>query len=160
VDQPIVIWILRALHILSGVFWAGSISLLARYIVPASRARAADRGALLGDLFRERKLGLALGGSSIINVLTGMLLYVQFYLGQPWNLSSPGPAEGFGLGGLLALVALIVGLTMLSPLRRERANPEDPDAVSARAARIASSTRVLMFLLVPATILMAIARYL
>jgi hypothetical protein len=163
-EQPIVIMALRALHILSGVFWAGSISLLARYVVPSSRSRERDPGGVLGDMFKDRRLGMALGGAGIVNVVTGLLLYWRLFWGHAWNLRSPGPVEAFGVGGILAIVALILGAgygaSMFVALSHEQGGPESAAVAQRRAARVAILTRVLMVLLVLATLLMAIARYL
>ena len=70
-----------------------------------------DGGAILGHLFKDRRLGLALAAAGTTNLVTGMLLYSKFYAGQRWNLASPGPTEAFGLGGALALAALIIGIS-------------------------------------------------
>ena len=161
-DSPLVIILLRALHILGGVFWVGSIILLARFVVPASRKT--DGGAILGHLFKDRRLGLALAAAGTTNIVTGMLLYSKFYAAQRWNFASPGPTEAFGLGGVLALAALIIGVTygvwMARTLSGEAPGSETAEIGARRAAHVAVLTRVQMVLLIAATLLMATARYL
>jgi uncharacterized membrane protein len=161
--SPFIVMLLRAFHIVSGVFWVGSIILLARFIVPASREIERPPGAFLGELFKNRKLGVALGGAAVTTVVTGIILYWGLYAGQTWNLASPGPSETFGAGGLLALIAMIVGLgygtRMFAELSNQPPGSETGEVVAQRAKRVAILTRVLMVLLVLATLLMAIARY-
>jgi uncharacterized membrane protein len=162
--SPAIIMTLRAFHILSGVFWVGSITLLARFIVPASRETEKPPGAFLGELFKNRKLGAALAGAALVTVITGMILYAGLYGSQAWNFGSPGPAEGFGVGGLLGIAALVIGagygVRMFVDLSRQAPGSETAEVVSQRAGRVAILTRILMVLLLLATILMAIARYL
>ena len=153
----------RALHILSGVFWVGAVSLLARFVIPASRARPGDDGALVADLFRFRRLGPALGGAGAVNLVTGLYLYSGFYPRQDWNLASPGPAEAYAIGGILAATALglgvVQGIGMLRRLRRNREQPSDPEMAAELTPQVAVVMRINMALLIIATILMAVGRY-
>ena len=43
-DQPIVLFLLRAIHIGVGVFWIGSVLLVTFYLLPAARATGAAGG--------------------------------------------------------------------------------------------------------------------
>jgi uncharacterized membrane protein len=156
-------WIvmLRAFHILSGVFWVGAISLLARFVVPA--ARQDNRISIMETLFKQMHLGAALGGAGLVNVLSGLLLYGRFYFGRSWDLRHPGPAEIFGVGGILAIIALLFGaaygIAMVRALQNDTPEHGPGGVAPDRAARVATLTRVQMGLLVTATVLMAIARY-
>jgi hypothetical protein len=160
-NDPIVIMLLRAFHIVSGVFWVGSIALLARFVVAASLARERDPGGVLGELFQKRRLGVALAGAGIVNFATGILLYSEFYIDQPWNLAAFGPAEAFGLGGMLAMTALVIGLgygvSLHTALSRQPSVTSKDAAL--HGARLALLTRLQSILLVTATVLMAIGRY-
>jgi hypothetical protein len=132
--QPTLL-VIQALHILSGVFWAGSTFALAR-----SRATSAD------ELFRPQM------GAAVVAVVTG---------GGLWHLLHP---SGFGtqelvlaLGALAAVLAVGVQGAMCGPDLRQLATAS---AASTRLmGKVTLGHRIAAGLLALTVICMATARY-
>ena len=53
-DQPIVLFLLRAIHIGVGVFWIGSVLLVTFYLLPAVRATGPAGGQVLQEMMLRR----------------------------------------------------------------------------------------------------------
>ena len=161
--------ILRLIHILTGVFWAGSMFFLAGQIW-----RAVDIDEAAGLAFMERLMLRARGGMAMaiaggLNVLSGIGLYGLDSGGfQPaWSSSPVGMT--FGIGGLAGILALVVG--MLTGRAGERlgnlivatqggaAAAANATELTALRDRVRVLTRAAAALLGIAVIAMAIARY-
>lgn len=122
------------LHVLSGVFWAGTTFVLAR-----------TGGYQAGEFFRPQM------GAATIVVLTGGLLWFLLHRG------SPGLTEHIlGLGAICALAAAGVQGASAPAVRLAAAG--GPDA-SKPSRRIALSQRISAGLLVITVACMAAARY-
>jgi hypothetical protein len=55
-DERTITIILRLVHILAGVFWAGTVFLMAGFLVPTMRATGREGGVFVQYLMRERRL--------------------------------------------------------------------------------------------------------
>lgn len=100
--------ILRIIHILSGVFWAGSTLVFATYIEPSIRASGPEGGKVMQRLAAAGySKAMAVAGS--LTVLAGLLLYwtASGHLRLAWVTSGQGLA--LSLGGLSAIIALVIG---------------------------------------------------
>jgi hypothetical protein len=130
----------QALHILAGVFWAGSTFALAR-----SRAASAD------ELFRPQ-----MGAAAMATMTGGILWYL---------LQTPGfGTQGFGtrekvlaLGALAAVLAAGVQGALCGSALRQLATAGGPDARS--QAQVTLGHRIAAALLALTVICMATARY-
>ncbi len=101
--------VLRWIHILSGVFWAGSTFLMATFIEPSIRGSGPEGGKVMQKIAARgyaRVMGIA-GGLAI---LAGLLLYwtASGHLRLAWIMSGQGLA--LTLGGLSAIIAMFVGI--------------------------------------------------
>ena len=65
---------LRFLHIVSAVFWAGSIMYLAWFIIPAVKALGPDGGKFMQQLARTNKLPIVMLITGTLTNLGGILL--------------------------------------------------------------------------------------
>jgi uncharacterized membrane protein len=162
------VMVLRLLHILSGVFWAGSAILFGFVISPAISATAEAGQKVLAHLVTKARISATIAYSAILTVLAGGGLYWIDSQGftSPWQRSGPG--VGFGIGGLAALVALVFGLlvgkntNILGRVAAEihgKPSPEQLTRIRAAAKQLGyagpiSSTAVLI-----ALVCMATARY-
>lgn len=172
-ESPVLIWILRLLHILTGVFWVGGVLLFARFLFPAARALGPAAGPMMDQLTRVRKLPQSLLGAALVSILSGLLLYWHDSAGfqGPWLGSPTGMA--FGTGGFLGIIAFVIGLTVNSPTARQlgalgaaiqaRGGPPAPEEAGEMRRlqeRLGVALQVVTILLVLATAAMAVARYL
>ena len=161
--------ILRLIHILTGVFWAGSMFFLAGQIW-----RAVDADETAGLAFMERLMLRARGGMALaiaggLNVLSGIGLYAMDSGGfQPaWSSSPVGMT--FGIGGLAGILALVVGMLtgrageklgqLIVATQGSAPAPDSATELIALRDRVRVLSRAGAALLGVAVIAMAIARY-
>ncbi|NNG16648.1 MAG: hypothetical protein HKM89_09215 [Gemmatimonadales bacterium] len=163
--------ILRMLHILLGVFWAGTIFFLVLFLGPTFRAVGPDGAPVMRELLRRRFLDV-LPVVAGLTIITGVILY--------WRLSG-GMAAGwmrspFGVyltvGGVASVLAFIIGV---SGVRADTLRAAGMAAALAAAsdeecqgmqveiqrlrARSAAAARWVARLLIIAVAAMAVARY-
>jgi uncharacterized membrane protein len=168
-----VVILLRILHIQSGVFWVGGVMFFARFLFPAARAIGPAAGPLMDQLTRVRKLPGALVGAGVGNALTGLLLFWHDSAGFQGAWMSSKTGMTFGTGGLLALIALGIGMTVNAPTARAmgelaasiqaRGGPPAPEQAAEMQRlqnRLGTALAAVMVLLILATLAMATARYL
>lgn len=163
--------ILRIVHIVTSVFWAGTVFFLVSFLMPAM-GKIGPAAGPLGAEFQERKLFIKLPIIGLVAIITGFWMYYLRMSGGAWGATRE--AMTLGAGGVSALVALIVGGTFARPhqdkamsLGREiggmAAGPEK-DAKLALAgvhrAKALMAARIVATLLGITVIAMAGARYL
>jgi uncharacterized membrane protein len=167
------ILVLRLIHILTGVFWVGGILVFARFIFPTARALGPAAGPFMDQVVRVRKLPRALILAGVFSVLSGVGLYWRDSMGfkSEWMASPTGIV--FGVGGLLAITALVIGVSVNAPTAQRLAavsgkiqaqggppTPEQEAEVRRLQKRLGVVLPLVTALLVLATVAMALARYL
>jgi uncharacterized membrane protein len=106
--------LLRIVHILFGVFWAGTMFFFVLWLEPSLRAVGPAGGQVMGQLGKRGYLtwmpviaGLA--------VLSGLWLYwLDFGRGGPTMMASRF-AMTLGTGAVLAIIALVLGIAIMRP---------------------------------------------
>src|SRR5215210_4223006 len=98
--------VLRVIHIIAGVFWAGSIMAIAWFVLPASQAMGQPGGAFMQQLMFRQRLRLFVGGSMILTILSGLTMYTWLATETDgaWARSRMGVTLGVG-----AVAAIIAG---------------------------------------------------
>jgi len=162
---------LRLIHIVSGVFWVGSIIFMAWLLTPALRATGAAGGAVIQQLVRAQRLPTYLIAAMLLTVISGLLLFQHDSASFPgWMRTGTGMT--FSAGAVLAIVGAIIGVFFNTPIAKRlsalgasiQAGGRPPTAEQAaslemlqsRLARLSSIAAVLLILAVAA---MAVARY-
>jgi len=164
---------LRLVHIVLGVFWVGGATFVALLLMPSLRAVGPAGGAVMQQLAQVRRMPQWFMAASILTLLSGIGLYWHDSAGfssSTWLGSGPG--QMFGLGGVLAIAASVVGMAVNSPTARQlgaltagvqaAGRPPSPDeaaAIQRLQARLASAAWLVAVLLLLATAAMALARY-
>ena len=165
-DQPAVLFVLRAIHIVGGVLWVGGLMLLTFYFLPASRSLGPAAQPMLQELMGRRKLPVYLMTLAIATTLAGILLMLRniSLTGGAWARSPMG--IGISIGAATAIIAVVIGMTVTAPAaKRLGGSPkpgETPLSDEARAARVRRTTlasRVVLVLLGISALTMATARY-
>ena len=166
------ILMLRLVHIIAGVFWVGSVLFATVMLMPSIRAVGPSGAAIMNELVR-RRMPLIMMGSAILTIGAGIWLMMILSGGAPgvWMQSSTGRA--FGIGGGLAILALVLGMAVNAPTAgrmsaigaaaAKRGGPPTADEVAELQrlqSRMANASIVVAILLLVATGVMAIARYL
>ena len=108
-----IIIVLRILHILSGVFWVGGAVTTAFFLLPTVKATGPIGGQFAGALVQRTHLPEWLTAAGGVSVLSGLLLYWNFYAGLAWTGFEPQVV--IGIGGLLAIISLVIGFFVSRP---------------------------------------------
>jgi uncharacterized membrane protein len=164
--------LLRLIHILTGVFWVGGILVFARFVFPTAQALGPAAGPVMDHLMRVRKLPRALILAGLLTVLSGLGLFWRDSMGFRSKWMGTPTAMVFGFGGLLAILALVIGLTVNAPTAQRLAalsgkiqaqgsppTPEQVAEVQRLQKRLGVVLPLITALVVLATVAMALARY-
>jgi len=163
---------LRLVHILSGVYWAGTMFFFVSFLEPSLRSLGPDGGKVMIRMFERGYLKL-LPVAAILTMLSG--LWLLWILSDGFDAAYMGSRIGMALstGGALAILAFVFGMLVMRPAAARiweiaRRLPQEADE-SARnnlmaemgtlRARSVFGARVVFALLVGAVALMAVARY-
>ena len=165
--------VLRVIHILSGVFWAGSAFFAAAFLIPAVGASGPAGGAVMQQVIGKRRFPAVSGIAALLTVLSGAGMYwynVRVSSGA-WARSVPGMT--YGIGATAAIVTIIVALTMIVPTGNHllelggalqaRGGPPTPEQMGRLGhlqGRMLFASRMAAACLMVAVIAMATARYL
>ena len=165
--------VLRFIHILSGVFWAGSVFFVAGFLIPGLRASGPAGGQVMQQVIGKLRYPTAAGTAGLLTILSGAGMYwrnVSVSSGG-WATSVPGLTYGFG--ALAAITAIIIFARIIRPLGSNSYNWPAPSnraagrRVPSRRAgsrsckgRLAFASRLGASCLAVTVICMATARYL
>src|SRR5712692_4794797 len=110
--MDVLIIVLRLIHILTGVFWAGTAFFLVSFLTPAIQAAGPEGGKVMQRLALSR-FPRALPGAAVFTVLSGLVMYWDKYIAV--NLWSTRAGIGFAFGGAMGLIAVLIGLLVTAP---------------------------------------------
>ncbi|MGH2626133.1 MAG: hypothetical protein ACRDHY_05730 [Anaerolineales bacterium] len=165
--------VLRTLHILGGVFWAGTAFLLVSVIEPAMRDLGAEAGKFMQRLADRGRMSVYTSAAAGINVLTGLVMYERVSGGysEAWLMTGRGLALTFGAWA--GLIAFVVGILVSGRAGRRmgelgkalQASGQPPSAdqqeeMKRLQGRISAGGRWVAILLVIAVLGMSSAQYL
>ncbi len=164
--------VLRLLHILTGVFWAGTIFFMAFYLEPSVRAAGPDAARVMGGI-QKRRLLTVLPIVGLLTILSGVDLYRRLSAGfEPsWVHSRIGIT--YGVGAVASIIALAVGLFVMRPATMTAgrlaaglsAVPDDAERqrlqtnIQLLQGRSRTALRIIAGLLTVAVVTMAVGRY-
>src|SRR5262249_25430916 len=133
-----IVWILRLIHIVVGAFWVGGAITTAFFILPTVQATGPIGGQFAGQVMARTRLPTVLVAAGGIAVLAGIILYVMKW--APGGFA--GPAVYYAIGGVIAIIVLIIGGTvsrpaadMLSTLGQKIASQGSPPTAEQTAER-------------------------
>jgi uncharacterized membrane protein len=147
----------RVLHIVIGVFWAGTVFFNAILLGPAIQDTGPDGGKVMGALAR-RGLMTILPVTGILTVLSGLWLYWHASAGFDPAYMRSRPGMVYGMGMVLTVVALLLGILVVRPAITKAATAEPALAQQLRQ-RAGAGARVVALLVGIAVICMAVGRY-
>ena len=164
--------ILRLLHILLGVFWVGAMAFNTIFLGPAITEAGPDGAKVMGSIIRRRFMDV-MPVVALLTILSGLWLYwrVSGGFNHHWIHTPSGLA--YSAGGLLAIVSFVYGVTLIRPTMtklgklaagaQQETDPAKRQAIMAEVGRLRRRSTtfgwVALVLLVLATALMAVARY-
>lgn len=156
--SPTLILLARAIHILAGVYWAGSMFVMVGNLLPAMRNGA---GPALVPVMKS--IGMRSGIAALLTIFAGFYLYAALH-----GEDKSAGAQVLTIGAIAAIFAFLVGVVVNMPAGRKLAQlnanpPADPQQRARQAAalqsRVTLGTRVIGVLMGVAVLCMAVFRY-
>ena len=161
----------RVLHVVLGVFWAGTLVFNAAFLLPAIRDAGPEGAKVAAGLIRRRFLDI-LPIMAAVTVLSGLYLYWRVSGGFAAEYMGSAPGIVYGAGSVAALTALALGVGILRPaMLRAAALTQSAAGLAAKEAEQALTTaqalraragtvaRAIAWLLGAAAVAMSLARY-
>ena len=165
--------VLRLLHVVAGAIWVGAAFVVAFFLFPAIRASGPAGGVVMRQVAAVRKLPIVLTIMGWIAVLSGFALYARDSMGDSNGWSASPAAITFGAGGLLSLIAILLGTFWNRPVAAKMAavgaalqgaGSPPPTHLVSEMARLqesfAKASKIVAVLLIGTAIAMSVARYL
>lgn len=167
--MDIVLLVLRLIHVLAGVFWAGAALAMTFFISPAIGATAEAGQKVMGQLMTQSKFSKTMVLAGYSTAIAGAILYWIDSDGFTSAWMSAGPGIGFGLGALFAIVGLVAGIMIprtgaamgqLAAQFKGAPTSEQQAQMAALRKRQATVSTINAWCLIIAVVLMGTARYL
>jgi uncharacterized membrane protein len=164
--------ILRLVHILCASIWVGIGFFMPYFLAPALAEAGPDAGKVMGAL-QKRGIMTLLPLVAIATLISGFWLYWRMSAGEMGAFSATPMGSAFGFGGIVALIAWIIGMTIVRPSMMKAAaimqsiasaqNPEERtrliQSANSLRTRSARAGKLVAILLLTAASAMAVARY-
>ena len=162
------IWLLRIIHIVAGVFWVGGTLIMTFFVSPSISAMGESGQKFVGHLMNNLKFSNRMSAAAGATILAGLLLFwLDARAGEAWLRSSF--ATGLKLGAALALVGLVLGImggrtaraiAQLGAQIQGKPSPAQQTQIQAIQKRQSAYSTMAAITLVLAVVFMAVARYL
>jgi uncharacterized membrane protein len=162
------IWLLRIIHIVAGVFWVGGSLIMAFFVAPTAAATGESGRKFVGHLMNSLKFTNRMSMAAGATVLAGFLLYaLDARAGEAWLQSNF--AMGLGIGAAFAIVGFVFGILLSRSIRslvqlgaqiQGRPTNEQMTHMQKIQNRQRTYSMINVVALILATVFMAIARYL
>lgn len=105
------IWLLRIIHIVGGVFWVGGVLIMTFFISPTVGALPQEGQKFIGHLMNNLKFSARMSAAAGSTILAGLILYgLDARAGAAWQRS--GFAIGLSIGAGFALIGFVFGLLL------------------------------------------------
>ena len=162
--------ILRLVHILGGTFWIGTAVFMSFYLIPAAAEAGSAGGQVMANL-AKRKLMVVLPIVAILTILSGARLMQKVSDGFAPGYFRTASGHTYAISAVLAILALIVGITISRPAHLKAARLSQTAAsdqtskeliqteIKALHRRATMASMVVTIMVILAAAGMAIARY-
>src|SRR5215216_7502439 len=104
------IWLLRIIHIVGGVFWVGGALMSFFFIEPTVRATGEAGQKFMGHLINNMKLSNRISAAAGTTILAGAILYWIDSQGLTSSWMKSGAGIGFTIGAIFALIGFAAGI--------------------------------------------------
>ena len=162
------VWLLRIIHIVAGVFWVGGTLTMTFFVGPTIGATGESGQKFVGHLMNNLKFSNRIGAAAGSTILAGLILFwLDARAGEAWLRSSF--ATGLRIGAALALVGLLLGIiggrtaramAQLGAQIQGKPSPAQLTQMQAIQKRQSAYSTIAAITLVLAVVFMAIARFL
>ena len=161
----------RLIHVVGGVFWVGAMIFVTFFLMPAFAEAGPEAQKVMNGIAKRRYVQI-LPVVAILVILSGLYMFWRASNGFQHDFLETRPGHTYAAGGLLAIIAFAIGIVVTRPAMTRAvalgqsamsAAGADRDRMMAEAQALrmrgAKSGRVVAWLLIVATVSMAIARY-
>ena len=107
--------VLRLVHVVASVCWAGGAFIFFLFVEPTAKALAPTGMQFVQHMVVKRRYSVFMDVASTLTVLSGALLFWQDANGQWLAWMSTGPGLGFTLGAVVGIVVYFVGMFGVKP---------------------------------------------
>ena len=162
------IWLLRIIHIVGGVFWVGGTLMMTFFIGPTVGAIGESGQKFVSHLMNNLKFSNRMAIASGATVLAGFIMYaLDARAGSAWLRSSF--AIGLGIGAIFALIGFISGILIGRTIKamvqlggqiQGKPSADQMTRLQELSKRQSTYSVIATISLVLATVFMAISRYL
>ena len=101
--------LMRVTHIVLGTLWVGTVVFMAFFLSPAVVEAGPDGAKVMAGLIRRKVLNMV-PAVALVNIVSGLWLFWKYTGGFDRTLSGTPGAMVFGTGGIIAIIALHIGL--------------------------------------------------
>ena len=159
----VLLLVMRTIHILSGVFWVGTMLFLVRLLFPAIRDGGPRAGSIMVNLAHAKAMtAIPIAGS--LAILSGLYLYWHDSGGFNMSFMRTGMGMTYATGGLTAIIAMMIGggvvrRRMVSWIALLQEPSVDEAALRTAQEGVAAVAGIVVILLTITGVAMAIGRY-
>jgi uncharacterized membrane protein len=107
--------VLRFIHIVASVCWAGGGFIFFLFVEPTAKALAPTGMQFVDHMVTKRRFSIFMVVSSTLTVLTGAVLIWQHASGNWLSYVKTGPGLGFALGSMVGVAVYLVGMLGVNP---------------------------------------------
>jgi uncharacterized membrane protein len=107
--------VLRFIHIVSSVCWAGGGFIFFLFVEPTAKALAPTGMQFVDHMVTKRRFSIFMVVSSTLTVLSGAVLIWQYASGNWLSYVKTGPGLGFALGSMVGVAVYLVGMFGVNP---------------------------------------------
>jgi uncharacterized membrane protein len=107
--------VLRFIHIVASVCWAGGGFIFFLFVEPTAKALAPTGMQFVDHMVTKRRFSIFMVVSSTLTVLSGAVLIWQHASGNWLSYVKTGPGLGFALGSMVGVAVYLVGMLGVNP---------------------------------------------
>lgn len=108
--------VIRVVHILCGVFWAGAAIMLAGFIEPAVKSLGPDGGRFVQRMMGPGRFGVFMTLASLLVVLSGLIMLWDGSFARMGDWFASGYGRTIIVGSIAGFVAMLAGLGVNAPV--------------------------------------------
>lgn len=170
--MDILMILLRIIHILCGVFWAGTIMMMAVFLYPAAGASGPEGGKFMQTLVKTRNLPVVMSTLATLSIIAGLWMYWLDSDGFSMQWIHTGFGHLLTVGGIAALLAYSFGMTIVRPAAGRMGKmaaeiaaagapptPAQMQEIGGLRMKMFRWTKIMAWLLALCVVAMSIARY-
>jgi len=107
--------ILRLVHVIASVCWAGGGFIFFLFIEPTAKALAPSGMQFVEYMVTKRRFSVFMVITSTLTLLSGALLLWQYASGRWLGYMSTGPGLGFTIGSVVGMIVYFIGMLGVNP---------------------------------------------